>query len=74
MDIFKLRYYQAQNFEIWNNFERDQNFVVNFQKDWKRNRKLIKYIKVEQNLSNMPKYTVKFWEISGNFANFIKLL
>jgi len=46
IDFFNFLHYQVQNFEILNHFKKDQNFVVNFWKDQKWNRKLMKNIKV----------------------------
>ncbi len=41
IDFFNFRHYQVQNFEILNRSEKDQNFVVNFQKNQKHTQELI---------------------------------
>jgi hypothetical protein len=53
IDFFNFCHCQVRNFKILNHFERDQNVVANFQKHWKWNQKLPKYITIEWNLSKM---------------------
>ena len=47
ISFFKFCHRQVRNFKILNHFERDRNFVVNFQNDQKQNQKLTKHIQFE---------------------------
>jgi len=73
IDFYNFRHRKVRNFEISNQFERQQNFTVIFRRYWKQKRNSKKTFAISRNSIVIP---LKFHEIllvSWNLINYCKI-